>query len=1086
MNSEKYLTLRQIGREIVKKCQGLPLAVKMLGGLLASKLDVVYWNQVLNSNLWDLPQKKNSILPSLRLSYHHLPPNLKRCFAYCSIFPKGYEFERKNLVLLWMAEGFVQPGEKISMEEVGDEYFSELLSRSFFQESALNRSRYVMHDLINDLAGSVSRISCVRQEENWQKEHLEWSEKVHHFSYIRSKYDVFKRFESLTEVSLRSFLPLGSVSGTQFCFLSNKFPCDFLPKFKCLRVLSMSCYFITELPESIGNLRLLRYLDLSYTRIKSLPESLNVLYNLQTLLLCDCADLNNLPANIGKLINLRHLDISGSGIQAMPIGVENLVSLRSLPEFVLGNVGPRGSTTQEMPIGVDNVVTPPFLPEFGLGIVGSRIDGLRNLSHLQGSLSLSGLENVDNLWDAKNANLKGKQKLTTLVMEWSSTLSELQNDRVATDVLEMLQPHQNLEKLTIKGYNGRKFPTWIGDPSFSKLECLSVTDCKRCRSLPPLGSLPSLKHLYIKGMDAVKSIGAEFYGFSSSSSKSFASLETLTFEEMMEWEEWLLPTSDGHLEVFPSLQELQIEKCPKLRQQLPQQLPSLVKLHLTECEQLSVSLPQIPRLKILNLRGCNYMLLSSNLAINRLASFELHNISSLKHLPEWLLQYMPTLKWLVIVDCSDFVHLARCKNDMQYLTSLQHLVIRNCSMLVSLFEEEQPLPQKLEYLELDSCHSLKKLPHALHSLTALQELIITDCPRLELVPGTTFPSNLQGLVLRGCGLDLLPEPMINNITSLEFLCIGGCLVLSSFPGEGRQVPTTFKQLTIDQCPNLEFLPEGITQSSNISLELLEIFDCPSITSFPAGHLPTTLKVLTIWNCCNLESLEDIATDSMSLESLRIGNCTNLIFLPKCLNKLGCLDYLEIDGCPGIVSFPQGGLPSRSLKKLHILDCENLMFLPELMLSLTSLKELKLSNCPSIASLPDGGFPINLVSLEVKDCENITPLSKWGLHRLASLEKLKIHGGVLDVVFPEWLLPSTLDTLHVGNLPKLKSLSPWLQHLSSLEELKIMECHELFNLPKEGVPPMLSFLEIRGCPKLQQDCEKNWSEIDHIPCISNHL
>ncbi|CDP17948.1 unnamed protein product [Coffea canephora] len=821
-DSEKYLSLRQIGREIVKKCQGLPLAVKMLGGLLASKLDAVYWNQVLNSNLWDLPQKKNSILPSLRLSYHHLPPNLKRCFAYCSIFPKGYEFERKNLVLLWMAEGFVQPGAKISMEEVGDEYFSELLSRSFFQESALNRSRYVMHDLINDLAGSVSRISCVRQEENWQREHLE------------------------------------------------------------------CCYFITELPESIGNLRLLRYLDLSYTRIKSLPESLNVLYNLQTLLLCDCADLNNLPANIGKLINLRHLDISGSGIQAMPIGVENLVSLRSLPEFVLGNVGPRGSATQEMPIG--------------------------------GSLSLSGLENVDNLWDAKNANLKGKQKLTTLVMEWSSTLSELQNDRVATDVLEMLQPHQNLEKLTIKGYNGRKFPTWIGDPSFSKLECLSVTDCKRCRSLPPLGSLLSLKHLYIKGMDAVKSIGAEFYGYSSSSSKTFASLETLTFEDMMEWEEWLLPTSDGHMEAFPSLQELQIEKCPKLRQQLPQQLPSLVKLHLTEY-----------------------------------------------------------------------------------------------------------------------------------------------CPRLELVPGTTFPSNLQGLVLRGCGLDLLPEPMINNITSLEYLCIGGCLVLSSFPGEGRQVPTTFKQLTIDQCPNLEFLPEGITHSSNISLELLEIFDCPSITSFPAGHLPATLKVLTIWNCCNLESLEDIATDSMSLESLRIGNCTNLIFLPKCLNKLGCLDYLEIDGCPGIVSFPQGGLPSRSLKKLHILDCENLMFLPELMLSLTSLKELKLSNCPSIASLPDGGFPINLVSLEVKDCENITPLSKWGLHRLASLEKLKIHGGFLDV-----------------------SLSPWLQHLSSLEELKIMECHELFNLPKEGVPPMLSFLEIRGCPKLQQTCEKNWSEIDHIPCISNHL
>ncbi|KAL3516450.1 hypothetical protein ACH5RR_023352 [Cinchona calisaya] len=146
--SEEYSTLKQIGREIVKKCKGLPLAVKMLGALLASKLDIVYWNQVLRSNIWYLPQKENAILPSLRLSYHHLPLNLKRCFAYCSIFPKGYEFERKNLVLLWMAEGFVQPGENINMEEVGNDYFSELLSRSFFQESMVNRTCFVMHDLI--------------------------------------------------------------------------------------------------------------------------------------------------------------------------------------------------------------------------------------------------------------------------------------------------------------------------------------------------------------------------------------------------------------------------------------------------------------------------------------------------------------------------------------------------------------------------------------------------------------------------------------------------------------------------------------------------------------------------------------------------------------------------------------------------------------------------------------------------------------------------------------------------------------------------------------------------------------------------
>ncbi|KAL3516449.1 hypothetical protein ACH5RR_023351 [Cinchona calisaya] len=734
-----------------------------------------------------------------------------------------------------------------------------------------------------------------------------------------------------------------------------------------------------------------------------------------------------------------------------------------------------------MPTGVNNLVSLRTLPEFVIGSVGSCIGGLRNLLHLQGSLTISRLENVDNFWDARRANLKGKQELKELAIEWSSNFSELQSDRVATDVLEMLQPHQNLEKLTIKNYGGTKFPTWIGDPSFSKLVFLSISDCKTCISLPPLGCLTLLKKLYIKGMNAVKSVGSEFYGYSISSSIPFASLETLSFEEMMEWEVWFSPACDTDFEVFPRLQELYIEKCPKLHQKLPDPLPSLVKLFITECDQLSFPLPGLPKLQFLNLKGCNNMLLRSNLPINLIASLELHNIANMTCLPECLLQHMPTLRWLVIVGCYELVHLTRYEDCLQYLTSLQHLVIRKCSLLVSLFEEEQ-LPQKLEYIELDCCHSLKRLPHALNKLTALQELVLIDCPRLEIVPGTVFPPNLKGLVLRGCSLDLLPEPMINNISSLEYLCIGGCLVLSSFPEGGRLLPTTFKQLTVDQCPNLEFLPKGITHSSNTFLELLEIFDCSSITSFPAGHLPTTLKVLTIWNCCNLESLAEVATDSMSLESLRIGNCTNLICLPNSLNKLRCLDYLEINGCPGIVFFPEGGLPTRSLRKLHIINCENLKFLPESMLSLTCLKELKLSDCPNITSLPEGGFPINLVSLEITDCENIMPLSEWSLHKLASLTKLKIYGGCLDIVFPEWLLPSTVETLHIGKLSKFQSLSPWLQHLTSLGELKIIECHKLLALPKEGVPPLLSFLEIKGCPLLQQDCEKNWSEIDHIPCI----
>lgn len=277
-NFDGHPNLKAIGERIVEKCKGLPLAAKTLGSLLQTKGSQDEWEDILNSKIWDLPEEQSNILPALRLSYHYLPSHLKQCFAYCSIFPKDYEFSREQVILLWMAEGFLQqPKGAKRMENLGAKYFDDLLARSFFQQSSRNGALFVMHDLINDLAQYVAGEVCFRLEDGLESVH-----KARHVSYIRQKYDVFKKFEVLYKTeSLRTFLPLPVHMGLGFrsSYLTKKVIDELLPKLRCLRVLSLSGYCINVLPNGIGKLKHLRYLDLSHTLIKILPESVSTLCN---------------------------------------------------------------------------------------------------------------------------------------------------------------------------------------------------------------------------------------------------------------------------------------------------------------------------------------------------------------------------------------------------------------------------------------------------------------------------------------------------------------------------------------------------------------------------------------------------------------------------------------------------------------------------------------------------------------------------------------------------------------------------------------------------------------------------------------
>ncbi|KAM3411822.1 hypothetical protein ACQJBY_003473 [Aegilops geniculata] len=149
--------LERIGKGIVPKLKGSPLAAKTLGRLLGMNLHTTHWNNILESELWKLKQEKTDILPALRLSYIYLPFHLKRCFSFCALYAKDHKFEKGHLAEIWVAEGFVEPQGGIPLEDIGHHYFEDLVNRSFFQEVC---GTYIIHDLLHDMAKLVSGHDC--------------------------------------------------------------------------------------------------------------------------------------------------------------------------------------------------------------------------------------------------------------------------------------------------------------------------------------------------------------------------------------------------------------------------------------------------------------------------------------------------------------------------------------------------------------------------------------------------------------------------------------------------------------------------------------------------------------------------------------------------------------------------------------------------------------------------------------------------------------------------------------------------------------------------------------------------------------
>ncbi|KAJ9153501.1 hypothetical protein P3X46_026930 [Hevea brasiliensis] len=810
-NSRARPQLDVIGKKIAKKCNGLPLAAKTLGCLLHSKSDVEEWDMIFKSNIWDLSYEETNILPALRLSYYYLPSHLKRCFAYCSIFPKNYEFREQKLIRLWMAEDLLQrPNPKKRMEKVGEEYFRDLLSRSFFQQSSYKRSHFVMHELINDLAKFVSGEFCCRMGNENSYDSMR---KTRYISYSRTRYDASMRFKPIYEAKrLRTFLPLQLASECGH-FLSNKVLHDLIPTLRCLRAISFSHYKnFTELPNSIGNLKHLRYLNLSFTSIKRLPASLCNLLNLQALILTGCSSLDELPTDMGRLINLRLLYVGETNLRELPSQISKLKNLQELSTFIVSR-------------------------HDGLGI-----RDLKEFKHLQGKLYILELQNVVNIQDALEANLKDRKYLKELSLKWSANFDDSENER---RVLENLQPCTNLERLSIKLYGGTRFPDWLGSPSFSNMVSVNLSFCKYCFFLPPLGQLPSLEELCITGCEGIERVGPEFYG-RTSQSRTFRSLTVLKFENMLEWQEWISLNSENEGGAFPRLQQLYLQDCPKLTGTLPSYLPSLRKLVLNNCKQLSTSTLGALSFRKLETGNCDklmYQELPSTL--QKLIIKGPINYSLLSSFP---LDLLPELQILSVQNCVQLASFSVPDDGQRDLAYLSFLRIRGCPNFQSFPQGGLRAPN-LTIFSVCNFNNLISLPeHMSTLLPSLRDLYISNCPKLVSLPEGGLPSNLNMVLISRCDKLIANRRKwgLQRLPSLKIFCLGGCKDLESFPEEGL-LPTTLTTLSICQLQSLRVLNKNGLQHLT-SLQEFKIKNCLQLQSFPEERLPASLIYLSIKKC----------------------------------------------------------------------------------------------------------------------------------------------------------------------------------------------------------------------------------------------
>uniref|UniRef100_A0A6N2KW88 Rx N-terminal domain-containing protein n=1 Tax=Salix viminalis TaxID=40686 RepID=A0A6N2KW88_SALVM len=498
--------LEEMSRDILRKCEGLPLAIVAIGGLLSKKKNEgLEWKKVRDCLATEL--KSNNDLGSLRgilqLSYDNLPYYLKQCYLYLSVFPEDYLIKRTKLIRLWIVERFVEEKQGFTMEEVAEEYLNELVNRSLIQVVEMNYFTRIktcrVHDLMRESFIEIQNLFGTRISKN---------EKVRRLSIHENSEEVQSdmRFPYLW-----SFLSFSSHHSFEHGFRN----------YKLLRVLNLDrAHFTSFLPELVELIHL-RYLSLRWTMIRELPESIRKLKYLEILDL-KRSSVSSLPSGITQLTclcqirNYRHnfqssLFFPDTLGMRVPSGIGRLTSLQKLGGVEVNedyeSVRELGKLTQLRRLGILKL-----REEQGMDLCYT----LERLKHLTAMYVVS-LNKMDFLQlDSISSPPKYLQRLylkcsLSALPGWIASLQYisklvLQYSNLKSDPLKALQKLPSLVVLELRqAYAGEEL---CCDPGgFSKLKRLGLNELERLQRIRiAKGSMPGLERLDITACTVLETV----------------------------------------------------------------------------------------------------------------------------------------------------------------------------------------------------------------------------------------------------------------------------------------------------------------------------------------------------------------------------------------------------------------------------------------------------------------------------------------------------------------------------------------------------------------------------------------------------